>query len=223
MVERGKPASRGVTIGDRTYTLDQHGFLDPPEQWSEAFAVGMAREVGIYTGLNEEHWRIIRYLRRRFREDETVPYVVTACMDNGVRIGRLRHLFPSGYMRGACRLAGIDFEFLRSVNILLTFENYSTLISQFKCSETGYLEDFEGWDVRFAAYVASDWNLPQGLTDTHRQVIDYLRDYYRRQRTVPTVFETCKENGLTIDALEALFPEGYRRGACRSAGLPFFG
>ena len=31
-----------VTFGDRTYRLDVHGYLDPPDQWDEAFAEGMA-------------------------------------------------------------------------------------------------------------------------------------------------------------------------------------
>ena len=30
-----------VSFGGRTYTLDAHGFLDPPEQWDEAFAEGL--------------------------------------------------------------------------------------------------------------------------------------------------------------------------------------
>lgn len=216
-------ASKAISIGDKTYTLDAHGYLDPPEQWSEEFAEGMARELGIYTGLNAEHWKIIRYLRRKFREEETIPYVIHTCIDNNMRISRLKHLFPTGYVRGACKLAGIDFQFLSDVNILLTFENYSTFASQFKFTDTGYLEDFETWDERFAAFVASDWNLPDGLTAKHNQIIDYLRGYYRDTGTIPTVYETCKENGVSIDELQTLFPEGYRRGACRAAGLPFFG
>jgi tRNA 2-thiouridine synthesizing protein E len=212
-----------VAFGERTYTLDEHGYLDPPEQWDEAFVEGMAPQLGIHTGLNDEHWRIIRYLRAKFRERETIPYIIWACKDNGMRISRLKHLFPTGYVRGACKLAGIDFAFLREVNILLTFENYSTLATQYRCTDTGYLEDFETWDERFAAYIASDWNLPDGLTPKHREIIDYLRDYYRQAGTIPTVYEACKENEVGIDELHQLFPEGYRRGACKAAGLPFFG
>jgi tRNA 2-thiouridine synthesizing protein E len=223
MSESTKPGVISVTFGQQTYTLDQHGYLDPPEQWDEAFTVGMAEQLGIHTGLGDEHWKIIRYLRAKFREEETVPYVIYTCMENDIRISRLKHLFPTGYVRGACKLAGIDFAFLCNVNILLTFENYSTLASQYNCTETGYLVNFDEWDERFAAYIASDWNLPDGLTDKHRQIIGFLRDYYREARTIPTVFETCRENLVAIDELHQLFPEGYRRGACKAAGLPFFG
>lgn len=39
-----------LAFGERAYVLDQHGFLDPPEQWDEAFADGMAARVGIHMG-----------------------------------------------------------------------------------------------------------------------------------------------------------------------------
>ena len=40
-----------VEFRGKTYTLDKYGFLDPPEQWDEDFAQGMARMEGIYDGL----------------------------------------------------------------------------------------------------------------------------------------------------------------------------
>ena len=39
-----------VTFKGKTYSLDDHGFLDPPDQWEEGFAEGMARMVGITGG-----------------------------------------------------------------------------------------------------------------------------------------------------------------------------
>ena len=58
-----KSPGQTVTFGDRSYTLDAHGFLDPPEQWDERFAEGMAERLGVHTGLTGEHWSLVRYLR----------------------------------------------------------------------------------------------------------------------------------------------------------------
>jgi sulfur relay (sulfurtransferase) DsrC/TusE family protein len=55
-----------IAFKGRTSELDDHGFLDPPEQWDEDFAEGMARLVGIVSGLTERHWQMIRYVRRKF-------------------------------------------------------------------------------------------------------------------------------------------------------------
>ena len=55
-----------VSFGDHTYTLDDCGFLNPPDQWDEDFAEGMARQLGILGGLTEAHWRFVRYLRKGF-------------------------------------------------------------------------------------------------------------------------------------------------------------
>ncbi|MBI4720578.1 MAG: TusE/DsrC/DsvC family sulfur relay protein [Chitinivibrionia bacterium] len=203
--------------------MDEHGFLDPPEQWDEPFAEGMARLQGIFDGLTEEHWNIIRYLRNKFLEEHTVPVVVYACADNNIRLNKLKELFPTGYHRGACRIAGINYEFMYNSNIWLTYESHKILEAEQKLTPAGFLEDFDQWNERFAHLMANEWNLPHGLTDKHWEVIKYLRDYYRVHKNIPTVYETCRINNLSLDELIELFPAGYRRGACKAAGLPFFG
>lgn len=207
--------------GDNSYTLDKHGFLNPPEQWDEVFAEGMARRLGIFGGLTTEHWEFIRYLRRKFLEERTVPLVVHACVDNNLRLSRLAFLFPTGYHRGACKIAGINYQFMYDSNPCLTHESYLVLKSDYKLTALGFLESFEQWGDRFAQLVASEWQMPHGLTEKHWQIIRYLRDYYGKTKTIPTVYATCKANGIEIDELNDLFPEVYRRGACRAAGLPF--
>jgi TusE/DsrC/DsvC family sulfur relay protein len=210
-----------ISFRSRHYTLDEQGFLYPPEQWDEVFAEGMAGRLGIYGGLTQEHWNFIHYLRRKFLVEKTVPLVVYACVDNNLRLSRLAFLFPTGYIRGACKIAGINYQFMYESNPWLTYESYAILKSEYKLTGSGFLEDFEKWDDRFAHIVASEWHLPDGLTAKHWQIIAYLRDHYSRTRTIPTVFTTCKANGIDMDDLLDLFPDGYRRGACRMAGIPF--
>ncbi|MFH1726507.1 MAG: TusE/DsrC/DsvC family sulfur relay protein [Elusimicrobiota bacterium] len=209
--------------GGRSYTLDRYGFLESPEQWDEDFADGMAGKLGIYGGLTEQHWSFIRYLRKKFLEENTVPVVVIACANNKLRLSQLRRLFPTGYHRGACKIAGINYKFMYETNIWLTYESYPALKAEHDMTPVGFLKDFDRWDERFAEIVASDWDLPEGLTGRHWKIIRYLRDFYKNNENVPTIYETCKANDLDLGELRRLFPDGYRRGACRIAGLPFLG
>jgi len=207
--------------GGKAYTLDEHGFLDPPEQWDPEFAEGMSKLLGISGGLTKEHWSFIKYLRKKFVDERTVPVVVQACSENGLRLRRFRYLFPTGYHRGACKIAGINYAFMYQSNIWLTYESYSRLEKEHKLTSAGFLEDFERWNERFAQLVASEWNLANGLTKKQWKIIRFLRDYYRDTRNIPSIFETCKSNKIGFSGLRKLFPDGYRRGACRIAGLPF--
>lgn len=217
-------AARTVTYGDdKEYTLDRHGFLDPPRQWDESFAEGMAKTQGIHDGLTDEHWRFINYVRNKYIVERTVPLVVMACADNALRLGRLQQLFPTGYHRGACKIAGINYAFMRERNIWLTYENYVALAQEHAMTDAGFLRDFHTWTRRFAHLVALDWDLAEGLTEQHWGVIRFLREAFERTNRTPTVLETCRENELSLRELMQLFPDGYRRGACRAAGLPFYG
>ena len=209
-----------VAFAGRTYSLDESGFLDPPEQWDETFAQGMAQSLGMDGGLEERHWRVIRYLRCKLLEEKTLPHFVTACIDNGLRIHEFRALFPAGYHRGACRIAGISFAATLEMNTSLIYEFTPVVWSRYPVSPNGFLARFEAWDEEFAAIVARDWNLPS-LTERHWRVVRFLRDYYGANHTVPVVYETCHATSLSLEELDQLFPGGYHRGACRMAGLPF--
>jgi len=212
-----------VMFKGQTYGLDDHGFLDPPDQWNETFAEGMARMVGITTGLTDRHWQIIDYLRHKFLQEDTVPVVVLACSDNGMRLSELRSLFPTGYHRGACKIAGINYRFMYETNLWLTYETWAPLKPRYDLNQLGFLIDFESWDEDFVETLMGQLDPPAHPTGRHLQVVRYLRDYFVVTRLIPTVFEACSANDLTLEELRELFPAGYRRGACRMAGLPFLG
>ncbi len=206
----------------KTYTLDKYGFLDNHDQWDEDFADGMARLLGIYEGLTEAHWNFINYIRKKFLTEQDLPLLVKACADNNLRLSKLKTLFPTGYFRGACRIGGLSFKFLCDVNVWHSYETVSRLKSKFKVTEQGFLEDFDQWNEEFAMFGSSDWELPDGLTELHWEVIRFLRNYYQTANNIPSVYEVCQAHNLDLSDLKELFPEGYRRGVCRIAGLPFF-
>jgi len=217
------PSKKTITFGQgKSYSLDQYGFLDPPEQWDKDFADGMARLQGIYDGLTDEHWDFISYIRDKFLTEEDVPLLVVACADNHLRLDKLKSLFPTGYFRGACRIAGLSHKFLCDANIWHSYETAPRLKSEYKINAQGFLEDADQWNERFAHLVSAEWELPRGLTPKHWEIIHFLRNYYHATNNIPTVYEVCGAHKLDLDGFRELFPEGYRRGACRIAGLPFF-
>jgi tRNA 2-thiouridine synthesizing protein E len=61
--------------------------------------------------------------------------------------------------------------------------------------------------------------MPGGLSESHWNIIHFLRDRFVKNGTVPTVYETCGDNGIDLEELERLFPDGYHRGAVKIAGL----
>lgn len=210
-----------VTFGHKTYTLDDYGYLEHPNLWDEGFADGIAPRIGVSSGLNDDHWRVIRYLRQQLEVEQTVPYFVIACIDLGLRISQFRDLYPTGFMRGACRAAGLSFRFIAEQNPLATYENLPSIWTRYELCTMGFLVSFDNWNRTFADLVAKDWDLPAGLTEVHWQVLRFLRQRFEATGSVPVVYETCRSNSLDLKSLHALFPTGYRRGACRAAGLPF--
>lgn len=216
-------SAKSVTFGEgKTYALDKFGFLERGEDWDEDFANGMARLQGIYDGLTEEHWSFINYIRDKVLKEETLPLLVVACCDKQLRLDKFKSLFPTGYFRGACRIAGVSYAFMCAVNIWHTYEMVPRLKPEHELTPQGFLADFEAWNERFASVVSEEWDLADGLTDEHWEVIRFLRNYYRALNNIPTVHEVCEAHGFDLDHLRQLFPGGYRRGACRIAGLPFF-
>jgi tRNA 2-thiouridine synthesizing protein E len=183
----------------------------------------MAGKLGIHGGLTEDHWKFIQYLRDKFLNEKTVPVVVLACADNNLRLGELRALFPTGYHRGACKIAGINFAFMVDTNIWLTYETAPAVEAEHKVNDLGFLKDFETWNERFSHWVVRNWELSEGLTEKHWDIIRYMRDFYDTAGSIPSIYEVCKTNNISLDDLGKLFPAGYRRGLCRAAGLPFFG
>jgi TusE/DsrC/DsvC family sulfur relay protein len=83
----------------------------------------------------------------------------------------------------------------------------------------GYLLDAHKWTKEVAEILAGS-EMPQGLTEDHWRVIDYLRKYYLDNESAPPVRMLARETGLSLRDLKYLFPDGLARCACKYAGLP---
>jgi len=219
-----------LKFGGKSYEVDAQGFLLDPSRWDRDFAQGLAPEVKIAGGLSAEHWKVIEFIRDAFQRTGECPVVYQTCKANGLLIKDLKRLFPSGYLRGACRLAGITY-LDRQVNFYGEGGLGPAVKSERKPAEarmlkkvyrvdgSGFLVDAAEWDEYFALRLAHDLKLPGGLKEPHWKVIRFLRERFEKDGTVPTLYETCEANRLELPDLERLFPDGYHRGAVRIAGL----
>jgi tRNA 2-thiouridine synthesizing protein E len=85
--------------------FDGDGFLLNPEIWNEEVAIAIAKEDDIT--MTEQHWAIVRVIRRNFEEKGNAPMVRTVCRETGLKLKDIYELFPLGPARGACRVAGL--------------------------------------------------------------------------------------------------------------------
>ena len=85
---------------------DMEGFLVHPEMWSKAVAESLAQ--GEVPGkLTEEHWKVLDFLREYYLQFNNVPPIRMLCKRTGLKFAYICKLFPSGLVKGACRIAGM--------------------------------------------------------------------------------------------------------------------
>lgn len=93
---------------------DNEGYLMDPEDWGEAVAPILAAEEGIR--LDDSVWSILRFMRDYWNDHRVAPdvrHVVDFLMsqrglDKKGAKGHLFKLFPYGYVKQACKIAGMQ-------------------------------------------------------------------------------------------------------------------
>lgn len=95
-----------ATYAGHTVTVNDEGFFEHPEEWSEE----MAPEIALATGipeLSEQHWLVVKFMRHAYEEKGTGPTVRVLGKTSGVSIKELYELFPKGPAKIAAKIAGI--------------------------------------------------------------------------------------------------------------------
>ncbi len=90
--------------------IDEEGYLVNPETWSEQIASNFAQKENIE--LTEDHWEAIRFMREYYLEHQIAPDVRHVMKHLSTRPGnesrnRIFELFPYGYVKQACKIAGM--------------------------------------------------------------------------------------------------------------------
>ena len=101
-----------LTTGGKPVPVDDEGYLIDPVDWNEDVAEELARQERIV--LSDEHWAVIRFMREYYERRQIAPdarHVIKylAGYRGGSSGGRndLFRLFPYGYVKQACRIAGM--------------------------------------------------------------------------------------------------------------------
>ncbi len=90
--------------------LDAEGYLVDPADWNEDVARELAHVEKIELG--EDHWDVIRFMRAYYEEHQVAADARFVVKHLASRIGsdaqkRLFELFPYGYVKQACKIAGM--------------------------------------------------------------------------------------------------------------------
>ncbi len=102
-----------VVVGGRRIAVDSEGYLRRLEDWSEDFAIALARREGL--ALTDAHWEVIRFLREYWAEHRVQPQVRVMVRHFSERWGaargsnhHLHEMFPrGGPQKQGNRLAGL--------------------------------------------------------------------------------------------------------------------
>ena len=86
--------------------VDDDGYLVDASQWNEEIAKEIAKEEGIME-LNEDHWKVINFMRKVFKENGMAPSIRKLTKESGVGTKELYTLFPKGPAKKAARIAGL--------------------------------------------------------------------------------------------------------------------
>lgn len=92
--------------------LDDEGYLIDPEQWTEDLARDIAAREGL--ALGDEHWKVIAFMREYYADRQVAPDARFVVKHLAEILGygpeartRLFQLFPYGYVKQACKVAGM--------------------------------------------------------------------------------------------------------------------
>lgn len=89
---------------------DAEGYLVDPGDWNEEVARALAEEENIT--LNDDHWDAVRFMREFYEENQVAADARFVIKHLAQRMGKDAHkklfeLFPYGYVKQACKIAGM--------------------------------------------------------------------------------------------------------------------
>ena len=90
--------------------MDDEGYLIDPSDWNEDLAKEFALKESIQ--LSEDHWDAIHFMRQYYAEHQVAPDVRHVTKHLAKRLGtesrnKIFELFPYGYVKQACKIAGM--------------------------------------------------------------------------------------------------------------------
>lgn len=102
-----------MTTSGISVRRDEEGYLLNPDDWTPEMAAELAREEELV--LNEEHWMVIAFVREYHAAHGITPDIRHVAKhlaaqlecDKKAAKTRLFELFPYGYVKQTCKIAGM--------------------------------------------------------------------------------------------------------------------
>ena len=93
---------------------DNEGYIVNPEDWNESLAQQLAAEEGLI--LDDSYWSVLNFMRRYWIDHHVAPDVrhVISYLAEKQKVDKkqakqyLFKLFPYGYVKQACKIAGMQ-------------------------------------------------------------------------------------------------------------------
>lgn len=95
-----------VNINGQDFEVTEEGFLVGSENFCDGWILTVAADEGIKT-ITQEHLTVIEKLRKYYQGKGVSPVSRVFTKVTGVTMKRIYELFPSGPIKGACKMAGI--------------------------------------------------------------------------------------------------------------------
>ena len=101
-----------MELDESTVATDAEGYLVDPLEWNELLAGELARRENI--SLTPDHWRVMSFMREYYDEHQvaadarfTIKFIANELGYGARAKNRLFELFPYGYVKQACKIAGM--------------------------------------------------------------------------------------------------------------------
>ncbi len=93
--------------------VDTEGYLIEPDDWTETLAEALAKLEGLE--LNDDSWVVLRFVRDYYSEHKIAPDIRHVAKHLAEHLGcdkqtgktRIFELFPYGYVKQTCKIAGM--------------------------------------------------------------------------------------------------------------------
>ena len=99
-----------LEVAGSVLAVDDEGYLVDPASWSEAAALALAHQESV--SLTEAHWAVIGFMREYYEQHRIAPdarFVIRFLAESrGAPRNELFRLFPYGYVKQACKIAGMQ-------------------------------------------------------------------------------------------------------------------
>jgi tRNA 2-thiouridine synthesizing protein E len=94
------------TYAGTTVTVNDEGFFEDPQKWTDEIGEEVAHESGI-AEMTPDHWKVVHFMRDQYLTTGSAPTIRTLGKTSGVPIKELYQLFPKGPAKLAAKIAGI--------------------------------------------------------------------------------------------------------------------